>query len=91
MFPVFEKLIVILRFNSLLKNIKDHTYKLSALCKKFLKLFGTYKCYFTLEADRFVENLRFTVGGEILAFTESLKSFAYFRLEIEEAEKIRVD
>lgn len=91
MFTVFEKLVVILRFNELLRMFKERVYrKLVALCKRYLKVFSTYKLYFTYEAEKFLDEHSQRNTAEIQAFTEEIKLFGYNRIQEEEEERIRV-
>ena len=91
LFILFEKLIVVLRFNELLRMFKEKVYrKLAAICKRYFKIFGAYKLYCTLEADLFLDQQRELFAAEIQAFTEEVKLFGFTRLRDEEEERARV-
>lgn len=92
LFPVFEKLIIVSRYHGLLKMFKEKMYrKLSALCRGYLKVFNTYKCFCPLEADKFIDKHKVEKSSGILAFTAEVRLFGYGRAEAEEAERYKVD
>ena len=91
LFPLTEKLFVVLRFHGLLRMFKEGVFrKMKALCKRYLKVFHTYKWFCTVEADNFIDKYLETGEPEVTAFTEEVKLFGYSRVEAEENERIRV-
>ena len=91
LFPIFDKLVIILRYHGLLRMFKEKVFrKLTALCKRYLKVFNTFRCYFTQEVDAFLDHFVSKNAAEMNAFTEDVKFFGYSRVEAEEAEKMKV-
>ena len=91
LFPIFEKLIVVLRYHGLLRMFKEKMYrKLSALCRGYLKVYNTYRCYFPLEADKFMDKHRSGQAASVSLFADDIRNFGYSRAEAEEAERYKV-
>lgn len=92
LFPIFEKLVIVLRFHGLLRMFKEKVYrKLTALCKRYLKVFNTFRCYCTQEVDDFLDKLVIKNSSEVQSFTDEVKYFGYGKVEAEEAEKLKVN